>query len=154
MRSTLLSTFVLGLLPSLAVAVIDEDAVNSLPIFSSLDGTLGLITQGNFNVDFTIQQDTESFVVPYITFAPIRLPEFRLTNGNLTTADRDRAAFYGPTTRIFPPPLIPLRFGTGFDRFAAAEFLAVTKTDSSGNDVLRLFALNGREYEHENLNSI
>ena len=97
MRPTLLSRFMLGLLPSLALAVTDEDAVNSLPIFSSLSGTLGLTTQGNFNVDFTIQKDAESFVVPYITFAPMRLPEFRLTDGNLTTADRDRAAFYGRT---------------------------------------------------------
>lgn len=142
MRSTFGLAFVLGLLTSLTVATTDTGIVSDLPVFSTLESCFYLITQDNFTVDLQLENTDE--YVPILSRAPIRLPEFKLTDGNLTTADGKFSAFLGPTSRIFPPPLIPLGFARGVP-FLVTEFAAVAETIPSGIDVLRLVALEGRE---------
>lgn len=143
----LLAFALCALLPSLALPSTDNNIAEKrgLPVYSTLNGTFYLTTPEQLNVDFRYYEDIKAYV-PILTYAPIRLPEFKLTNGNLTTADEDATAFYGPVPLIFPPKLLSLRFGENVNRAAAAEFVAVTETDASGEDILSLFALNGREF--------
>lgn len=81
--------------------------------------------------------------MPVITHTKIRLPEFKLTGGNLTTTvDGHLTAFYGPVPAIYPPPLSPIRFGKNPPQGLQVPFNGVTNP----NGILRLWSLNGREF--------
>lgn len=132
---TFLLTCALGLLPSLAAA-------SRQPIFATLDGPFILRTQESFNVILRYHEELKAYV-PTISRTRIRLPEFVLKKGNLTTDNKHLPAFYGPVPLIFPPPLVPVRFGKSSPDLQAG-FVVVTKTEPSGK-TLRLFNLGGRE---------
>lgn len=150
MRSlTFLLAGVLGLVPALSVASTsfhstpDDIAVDRLPVFSSLDGPFVLTTQDGFNVILKFQDALGSFI-PVISRSRVQLPEFKLKNGNLTSADESLKSFYVPGLPTFPPRLLALSFSKRVLPDFAADFVAVTRTES-GKDVLQLFPLNGRE---------
>ena len=134
-----LLTFALSLLPSLT------GAADILPTaaYATLANPFVLRAQENFNVILRRNEDSNAYV-PVISHTKIRLPEFRLKVGNLTTADHSVGAFLGPAPIILPPPLIPLRFSKGTAGHEAL-FVAVDKTDDSGKKTLRLWGLDGRE---------
>ena len=136
MRSpTFLLTFALGLLPSVHVAAAD------LPVFSTLENSFVLRTLEDFNVIFRYQEHIKSYT-PVISRSKIRLPEYRLQDGNLTTSDQSLQAFYPPVPLIYPPVLIPIRFGKQVVTTQEAGCVAVTRY-VSGRKTLRLWALDG-----------
>lgn len=134
---TTLLTFALGLLTSLVVAT-------RQPVFATLGGPFSLSVQDGFNVILRYHEEVKAYI-PVISHTKIRLPEFELKKGNLTTENKHLPAYHPPIPLIFPPVLTPLRFGPS-PPDAGAGFVVVTKTDrSSGQKILRLFNLDGRE---------
>lgn len=87
------------MLTNLAVASTENDELRTVYLFfSALESTLGFITQGSVNVKFFIykktpKDDTDAHVEPFFTFSSIRLSGVRLTDGNLTTIDKDSRVF-------------------------------------------------------------
>lgn len=113
MRSTFFSALVLGLLPSLSIALVPIPATFTDPF------SLRSATPEQW---YVVLDSQDNLAVPggalyNASFAKISrnstgVPKFKLTNGELTTADGSRAAFFWniyPTT----PPLtaIPILFG-------------------------------------------
>ena len=134
---TNLLTFALGLLTSLVAAT-------RQPIYATLGSPFSLHAQDGFNVILRYHEDVKAYL-PVISRTKIRLPEFEIKKGNLTTEHKHLPAYFGPVPLIFPPPLTPLRFGKSPPDLGAG-FVVVTKTDrSSGSKHLRLYNLEGRE---------
>lgn len=150
--STIFSAYVLGLLPSLSVA--------GPPIFSTLDSPFTLrsadLDQWNLVLDF---QDFESPEGSSFNASSTNISRdssgaarFRLTDGNLTTADGSTAAFFrGELAGSNPLPPLPISFG---DFKARADdslvnvtplFAAETIFTSCGESKLQLFSLLGGE---------
>lgn len=84
-------------------------------------------------------------VVPILTKDEKNLPQFLLTDGNLTFTDGSYAGIYPDLPEI---DLKPLVFSDDVEGKDGADFVAVTRdrTDGSGRTILTLFALNGREF--------
>ena len=152
--STFLLVCVLSFLSTLSVVASksfrsttpDDVAIDRLPIFTSLHSPFVLTAQDGYNVILRFQ-DANGVYVPVISRTRIRLPEFKLRNGNLTSADESLKSFYIPGQPLFPPRLLALAFSKRTLPDLAAEFVAVTKPDAeTGKNVLRLFAFNGREF--------
>lgn len=148
MRSpTALLALALGLLPSLTVATCSDNvAIERLPVDSSSDGPFIVRAQDGFNLFLKLEEKLGGYI-PVISKKDSDLPEFLLTHGNFTSADKKVAAIYGPIPKIFPPPLFPLLFTKSAAGKDGAEVVFVTKTrsDGSGREIRRLFFLNGRE---------
>ena len=150
MRSpTFLLAFALSLLPCLTSASnCDNVAIDRLPVSSSSDGPFVIRAQGGFNVVLKYDKQRKAYV-PVISRTEVQLPEFLLTDGNLTSSDKSLAAYYSPVPLIYPPVLGPLLFSKNAPPALAAEVIFVTKTrdDGSGREIRRIFLLNGRELE-------
>lgn len=152
MRSTSLFSFLLGiLLPSFPTTTASPAANNldtrapPLPVYTTLDSPFYLTTPGKFNVDLRFNKFLDGSV-PILSTTPLsRLPQFKLLDGNLTTADEKALGIYGPNLEIFPPFLLALRF-TKDPLFADARFKVVTEKSKGGRRFLKLVAVNGREF--------
>ncbi|KAG8530503.1 uncharacterized protein KY384_005006 [Bacidia gigantensis] len=106
-------------------------------VYSSLNDTFTLQTQDQFFVILKYDQNVRTYV-PAITRPKTQLPEFKLTDGHLTTDDKE--AFLGPVHVVFPPVLIPLRFGKATPR-NEAHLVAVKQTDNAGKQTLNLVSV-------------
>ena len=130
---------VLGLLASLSIAI--------QPIFSSEHKPFTLVagTIERFNVTLRFSRDVNAYV-PTLSLAPLKATEFLLTDGNLTTTYRKRAAFFGDVPDVFPPPLIPLLFGEVIITspfYVTTDFIIETVFFPSKGFRQQLFSLNG-----------
>lgn len=83
------------------------NAAAGVPVFSIFKNPFVLRAQEGFNLILRYRQDIKQYV-PVIIRSSIRLPEFKLEDGNLT-ALHDITAFYGPVTLSFPLLLVPIR---------------------------------------------
>lgn len=132
-----LLTFALGLLPCLT------NAQALVPAFSTLKDPFILTVQDHFSIVLKYHSEIKEYV-PIISRAGSP-PAFKLTEGNITTVSgqhKHLTAFTGSTILPLPPVLVPIGFGKHPARTIQVPFTAVTH--HSG--VLRLWALNGREF--------
>ena len=154
MRSSTFSLVcVLSLLPGLSIAAV--------PVLSTLENpfTLRAATPERWNVVFDFQKlllrggATFNTFVPEISLNSSKVvPQFKLTNGNLTTADGLTAAyFFGGFPALSNPPPIPLYFGDFEQRINIGisqnppVFSASPVSLPSGGSTLRLAVAQGRE---------
>ena len=137
MRSpTCIFVCVIGLLSSLSMAL--------QPIFSTVKDPFTLRTGrfDQFNVTLKFHKDVNAFVPVLTNKVPVRVPEFKLKNGNLTTSDGSLGAFFGDFSS---GSLRPLRFGkVPVGPFVlTADFVVNTFFSPSIGFVPRLISLNG-----------
>lgn len=114
-----------------------------LPIFSSQKEPFTLQAQSGFSVILRYQHEFGDFIP---VLSRTRHPaHFRLTNGNLTTANKDVATYYGPITTEYPPPLTPVYLTKNYHKASGAPFLAATVTTRTRKEKLVLTAFGNRE---------
>ena len=129
-----LLTFALGLLPCLT------NAIAQVPVFSTLKDPFVLSVQDGYQVILKYHEEAKVYV-PVLSHTKVRLPDFRLTAGNVTTGGDKLSAFYGPVPRIYPPVLNAIRFRKHPSEGSEIPFNAV----SHHSGILRLWGLNGRK---------
>lgn len=133
-----LLAFLLGLLPYLA------NARAFVPVHATLRSPFVLHAQEGYNIVLKYHHDIHQYV-PVITRTKIRLPEFKLKDGNLTTLHDNFGAFYGPVNAIYPPTLAPVRFEKHPPAKSEVPIVAATQY-KNGRKTLRLWGLNGRGF--------
>lgn len=142
MRSpTCLFACVLGLLPSLSMAV--QPIFSTVPPFTL---NIGRFEPLLYNVTLKYLGDDIQAFVPVLTKGPTT--EFKIVNGNLTTSDSSLGAYFGNTTATgLRPILFSDKVPTGVF-VETADFVENTIFSPSAGYIPKIFSLNGGEFDN------
>lgn len=140
MRSpTFVFACVLALLPSLSMAV--QPIFSTVPPFRLVNGR---IPPNRYNVTLKFQEDVQAFV-PVLTLSEAKPTEFKIVNGNLTTADGSLGAYFSNfNTLQLQPILFSSNVPTGVF-VETADFVENFFFSPSAGSLPKLFSLNGSE---------
>lgn len=140
MRSpTFFFAYVLALLPSLSMA--EQPIFSTVPPFRLTDGRF---PPDIYNVTLKFQDDVQAFV-PVLTTSDAKPTEFKIVNGNLTTADGSLGAYFGDFSGTeLRPILFSSKVPVGVF-VVTADFVQNAFFSPSAGTFRKLFSLNGSE---------